>query len=166
MSVTLSHTTDYLSSQCFLYLLLSVLYLCVAVCLPPLEWQLCESRGLIHPVYTEPPVVRTGSGSWSVAVFISKGCRTKVPQTGGLNQCKFRTSLVVQGLRSLLPIQGTRVPSLAWEDSSCCEAAKPKYRNYWARALEPRSYKRSLRTATGESLPAVMMARCSHKEIH
>ena len=83
---------------------------------------------------------------------------------GGLNECKFRTSLVVQVLRSLLPIQGTWVPSLAWEDSTCCGAAKPMYRNYWAWALEPRSYnKRSLRTATGESLLAAMMARCSQK---
>ena len=34
-------------------------------------------------------------------------------------------SLVVQWLRIHLPMQGTRVQSLVWEDSTCCGAVKP-----------------------------------------
>ena len=32
-----------------------------------------------------------------------------------------RTSLVVQWLRICLPMHKTQVPSLIWEDSTCCE---------------------------------------------
>ena len=35
------------------------------------------------------------------------------------------TSLVVQWLRVHLPMQGTQVPSLAWEGSTCLGAKKP-----------------------------------------
>ena len=40
------------------------------------------------------------------------------------------TSLVVQWLRIRLPVQGTRVQSLVWEDSTCFGATKPKGHNY------------------------------------
>ena len=40
--------------------------------------------------------------------------------------CKIRTSLVVQWLEICLPIQGTRVLFLLWEDSTCCGATKPE----------------------------------------
>ena len=30
-------------------------------------------------------------------------------------------------------MQGTRVQSLVWEDSTCCGATKPVCHNYWAR---------------------------------
>ena len=39
-------------------------------------------------------------------------------------------SLVVQWLIILLPMQGTWVPSLVWEDSTCLRAAKPMGHNY------------------------------------
>ena len=35
------------------------------------------------------------------------------------------TSLLAQGLRVCLPMLGTWVQSLVWEDSTCCGAAKP-----------------------------------------
>ena len=38
-----------------------------------------------------------------------------------------RTSLVAQWMRIRLPVQGTWVWSLIWEDSTCCLAAKPVY---------------------------------------
>ena len=48
------------------------------------------------------------------------------------------TSLVAQWLRIHLPMQGTRVQSLVWEDPTCCGAAKPvshntepTCHNYW-----------------------------------
>ena len=40
------------------------------------------------------------------------------------------TSLVVQWLRIHLPMQGTRVRSLVWEDPTCRGAAKPVRHNY------------------------------------
>ena len=48
-----------------------------------------------------------------------------------------RTILVVQWLRMLLPMQGTQVQSLVWEDPTCCESTKPLSYNYGAHALEP-----------------------------
>ena len=41
-----------------------------------------------------------------------------------------RASLVVQWLRIHLPIQGTRVRALVWEDPTCCRATKPVRHNY------------------------------------
>ena len=34
-------------------------------------------------------------------------------------KCKLRTSLMVQQLRIFLTVQGTQVPSLIWDDSTC-----------------------------------------------
>ena len=41
-------------------------------------------------------------------------------------------SLVVQWLRICLPMQGTRVRALVWEDPTCRGAAGPVSHNYWA----------------------------------
>ena len=43
-------------------------------------------------------------------------------------------SLVVQWLRVLMPMQGTRVRSLVWEDPECCRAPEPVRHNYRAHA--------------------------------
>ena len=43
-----------------------------------------------------------------------------------------RASLVVQWLRVRLPMQGTRVRALVWEDPTCRGATGPVSRNYWA----------------------------------
>ena len=48
-----------------------------------------------------------------------------------------RTSPVVQWLRIHLPMQGTWVRALVWEDPTCHRATKPVHNNYWACALEP-----------------------------
>ena len=50
------------------------------------------------------------------------------------------TSLVVQWLRICLPLEGTWVWALVWEDSTCRRATKPVCHNYWAQALEPASH--------------------------
>ena len=47
------------------------------------------------------------------------------------------TSLVVQWMRICLPVQGTLVWSLVWEDFTYHGATKPVRHNYWARALRP-----------------------------
>ena len=39
-------------------------------------------------------------------------------------------SLVAQWLRICLPMQGTRVRALVWEDSTCCGATGPMSHNY------------------------------------
>ena len=51
-----------------------------------------------------------------------------------------RASLVAQWLRICLPMQGTRVWALGWEDPTCHGATKPVHHNYWACALEPASH--------------------------
>ena len=53
---------------------------------------------------------------------------------------KSGTSLVAQWLRIRLPMQGTWVPALVWEDPTCRGATKPVRHNYWAWALEPVSH--------------------------
>ena len=50
------------------------------------------------------------------------------------------TSLVVQRIRIHLWMQVTRVQSLVREDFTCHGATRPLHRNYWAQALEVRSY--------------------------
>ena len=49
-------------------------------------------------------------------------------------------SLVVQWLRIHLPMQGTWVQALVWEDPTCRRETKPVCRNYWACALKPMSH--------------------------
>ena len=45
---------------------------------------------------------------------------------------KERASLVAQWLGVCLPVQGTRVQALVWEDPTCRGAARPVGHNYWA----------------------------------
>ena len=40
-----------------------------------------------------------------------------------------RASLVAQWLRVCLPMRGTRVRALVWEDPTCCGAARPVSHN-------------------------------------
>ena len=51
-----------------------------------------------------------------------------------------RASLVAQWLGICLPMQGTRVQALVWEDPTCHGATGPVGHNYWACILEPESY--------------------------
>ena len=50
------------------------------------------------------------------------------------------TSLVAQWIRICLPMQGTWVRTLVWEDPTCRGATRPVRHNYWACALEPASH--------------------------
>ena len=43
---------------------------------------------------------------------------------------ELRTSLVVQQLRICLPMQGTQIQSLVWEEPECRGATKPMRHNY------------------------------------
>ena len=60
--------------------------------------------------------------------------------TGDEAKYNLQTSLTVQWIRNCLPIQGTQVWSLAWEDPTCVRAIKLVHYNYWAHALEPASH--------------------------
>ena len=64
----------------------------------------------------------------------------------------FRISLKGQGLRILLPMQGTRVQSPDREDSTCCGATKPVGHNYRAHTLEPMLHSRRSPATAGETL--------------
>ena len=55
----------------------------------------------------------------------------------GEKQQKSGTSLVAQWLRICLPMQGTWVRALVWEDPTYHEATKPVCHNYCACPLEP-----------------------------
>ena len=69
----------------------------------------------------------------------------------------FRTSLVVQWLRICLPIQGTWVQSLVWDDPTCHVTTKPRRHNYWAWA--PRVPALQAREATTMRSPCTSMKR-------
>ena len=56
---------------------------------------------------------------------------TKYKSHGSIN-LGFGTALVFQWLRICLPMQGTQVWSLVWEDSTCCRTTKPLRHNYLA----------------------------------
>ena len=47
-----------------------------------------------------------------------------------LKNARFGTSLVAQWLRLCLPMQGTQVRALVWEDPTCHRATKPVRHNY------------------------------------
>ena len=75
---------------------------------------------------------------------------SKIATLGNLGNCKLKqwdttthllellkskktwASLVAQWLRICLPMQGTRVRALVWEDPTCRGAAGPVSHNYWA----------------------------------
>ena len=48
----------------------------------------------------------------------------------GVKNCNFWASPVAQWLRIHLPMQGTRVRALVWEDPTCHAATKPVHHNY------------------------------------
>ena len=76
------------------------------------------------------------------SVSAAKHCRFRTPpRNPGSNHYKdhIRASLVAQGLRIHLPMQGTQVWALGREGPTCRGATKPVRHNYWAcaRAREP-----------------------------
>ena len=50
--------------------------------------------------------------------------------TVNLKKKEWWASLVAQWLRICLPMQGTWVRALVWEDPTCCGATKPVHHNY------------------------------------
>ena len=73
-------------------------------------------------------------GNWAQS---SIACLRPPNWYGPCLRIKLRAFLVAQWLRIRLPMQGTRVRALAWEDPTCRGATKPMRHDYWACALEP-----------------------------
>ena len=68
--------------------------------------------------------------------FLSYKCVPIYNHFGSIRNCCLGTSLVVQWLRILLTMQGTRVWSLVWEDPTCRGETKPVCHDYWAHVLQ------------------------------
>ena len=74
---------------------------------------------------------------WNWVLFLSPtSCWSLNFREEVVSRCVYRASLVAQWLRICLPMQGTWVRALVWEDPTCCRATKPVSHNYWACALE------------------------------
>ena len=81
-------------------------------------------------------------------MFICWNCHNKLLQTMLLTQQILGTSLVVQGLRILLPVQRTQIWCLVWGDRTCRGAAEPLCHSCWAHAPpEGRPLRREAPTA-------------------
>ena len=82
------------------------------------------------------------------------------------------TSLVVQWLRICLPMHGTWVRALVWEDLTCCGAAKPMRHNYWACTLEPTCHNywarvpQVLKPTRLEPMLCNKRSHCNKKPVH
>ena len=79
--------------------------------------EIIKIRAEINEIETKKPIAKINkTKTW----FFEK--INKIDKPG--------TSLVVQRLRIRLPMQGTRVQALVWEDLTCHRATKPVRHNY------------------------------------
>ena len=65
-----------------------------------------------------------------LSTFFQKQPETALSPDNNTVKSKGWASLVAQWLRICLPMQGTRVQALVWEDPTCCGATGPVSRNY------------------------------------
>ena len=85
------------------------------------------------------------------------------PNTAKINKSKKRIRL---------PVQGTRVRALVWEDPTCRRATKSMHHNYWACALEPASHNywsrvpQLLKPACLEPVLCNKRSHCNEKPAH
>ena len=88
----------------------------------------CGSRAqLLHSMWDLP-----GPGLEPEYPALAGGPLTTLPPRKSLESLfkKYGASLVAQCLRICLPMQGTRVRALVWEDPTCCGAAGPVSHSY------------------------------------
>ena len=71
---------------------------------------------------------------------MNRSSRQKINKVTVVLKDTIGTSLVVQWLAICLPVQGTLVRSLVWEDPTCRGATKSVCHNYRACTLEPASH--------------------------
>ena len=72
----------------------------------------------------------SGSSNVTKHQNLTTVCQTVISNISVLLKNIFRASLVVQWLRISLPMQGTRVQALVWEDPTCRGATRPVSHNY------------------------------------
>ena len=88
------------------------------------EERVLTSRGILKKLLLEP---RLTGLLWYFLKHLCHLCFY-----GFIFKFRFRTSLVVQWLRIRLPIQGTYVRSLVWDDFTYCRATNFVSCSYWA----------------------------------
>ena len=71
-----------------------------------------------------------GTGLWDGYISVTMCLRISRLEEGTFKQTQRGASLVAQWLRICLPMQGTRVRALVWEDPTCRGATKPVCRNH------------------------------------
>ena len=81
-------------------------------------------------------LVPSWSFLWSPMLFFHCCCR-KLTWSESLATIQIWTSLVVQGLRIRLPVQGAWTPALVWGYPTCHGAAKFMHHNQWAHVWQP-----------------------------
>ena len=108
-----------------------------------------SASAVSHPGFNQPWILwHCSTYHWKTSMYMwIHAVQTRVVSminytVGQYSQLGFvksllRTSVVAQWLRIHLPMQGTRIRALLWEDPTCCGATKPVRHNYWVRALEP-----------------------------
>ena len=111
-------------------------------------WSLHCKRWLFHTQppwrkkennkYMSPLPSKIASGWCTPLLHVVKG--ELLHKSESFKTCSERTPLVVQWLRICLPMQGTRVWALVWEDLTCRGVTKPVRHNYWIGTLEPVSH--------------------------
>ena len=112
---------------------ISGLILCLPSHLLPIHpsiWSLSHFLKEVFPTSQPPPSSPYHELSKSHLYFLP-GLIT----TFNSKYCWCGACLAVQFLRTHLPVQGTWVQSLVWDDSTCLGTTKPQ--NYWAHAPEP-----------------------------
>ena len=106
-------------------------------------------------------------GCWAaVLCFDVVACRGQRYKQNLSSRRVWGMSLLVQWSRIWLPMQGTQVWSLVWEDSACLGATKPMYHSYWAWAPEPWSHNcwaHMLQLLKLEHLEPVFHSKRSHR---
>ena len=81
------------------------------------------------------------NGSWLIWIKHSRTMwNTKFKHFLVSVRSSWVNSPMVQWLGIRLPMHGTWVRSLVWEDSTCHGATKPTHHNYWACALKPMNH--------------------------
>ena len=73
-----------------------------------------------------------GSGQVSPGGCVCSESASNRGEEKGVQELYTGASLVVQWLRIRLPMQGTQVLALVWEDPTCRGATGPVSHNYWA----------------------------------
>ena len=84
--------------------------------------------GILHTLLMEEKNGRTILENYLAGS--TKAINPAILLSGLYNKNMYRASLVAQWLRICLPMQGTRVRALVWEDPTCRGATRPVSHNY------------------------------------